>query len=124
MTENDRPSISKPSRPLMRGAMKYDALREAAITSPPLKNTPVLEPQREEVFTITFVATKEKGVPMDNENKFLIELIFKPNEGKLRLRPQETQLLLAYYAELMKEITDEEQAIIAEEKSCSAKDKT
>jgi hypothetical protein len=100
----------QPHRPPMRGAQKYDVLREAEKAT--FVQLSELEPHREKLFTITLIATREKGVSMDDDNNFLIDLIFKPNEGKLRLRPQETQLLLAYYAELLKEIEEEENDLI------------
>ncbi len=42
-----------------------------------------------------------------NEQEFLINLIFKPEEPGLRLRPTETQLLLAYIGEILKEVEEE-----------------
>jgi hypothetical protein len=120
MTENSggqHIERQQPRRPPMRGAWKYDILRELSIQH--CKPAPAPEPQYEELFKVTFIATKEKGVSMDDGKNFLIDLIFEPNEGKLRLRPQETQLLLAHYAELLQEITDEEQVIIEEEKTAS-----
>ena len=104
-----------PRSPVRGGELYKAARREITARRPKPISMP--EPQSEEVFKVTFVATKEKGVSMDNEKNLVIDLIFNPNEGKLRLRPQETQLLLAYYAELLQEITDEEQVIIEEEKA-------
>ena len=89
-----------------RGGELYRAARQE-ITARKPKPAPVLEPQSEEIFKVTFIATKEKGVSMDEENNFLIELIFKPNENKLKLRPAETQLLLAHIGEILKEIETE-----------------
>lgn len=51
-----------------------------------------------------------------NEQEFLINLIFKPEEPELRLRPAETQLLLAYIGEILKEVEIEERRILEEEK--------
>jgi hypothetical protein len=50
-----------------------------------------------------------------DEQQFLVDLIFKPNESGLKLRPQETQLLLAYIGEILKEVEDEENLIAKEE---------
>jgi len=97
-----------------RGGELYKAARQE-ITARKPKPASVPGSQSEEIFKVTFVATKEKGVSMDDEKNFVIDLIFNPNSGKLRLRPQESQLLLAYSAELLQEITDEEQVIIEEE---------
>lgn len=48
-----------------------------------------------------------------SEEQFLIDLIFKPNEPGLRLRPAETQLLLAYISEILQEIEEEEKQLAA-----------
>jgi len=50
-----------------------------------------------------------------NEQQFLIDIIFKPNGSGLKLRPEETQLLLAYIGEILREIEDEEKLIIKEQ---------
>lgn len=50
-----------------------------------------------------------------DEAQFLINLIFKPEVPRLRLRPEETQLLLAYFGEILKEVEVEEQRIIEEQ---------
>ena len=115
MADDNHKPMPQPTRPFMRRAQKYDVLREMSTTQP--KPVPAVTPQREEVFSATFIASKEKGVSMDEENKFLIELIFKPNENKLKLRPAETQLLLAHIGEILKEIEmkEEEKLIIKEE---------
>ena len=41
----------------------------------------------------------------------MIDLIFKPKEPGLKLRIEETQLLLAYISEILKEIEEEENLI-------------
>ena len=43
-----------------------------------------------------------------NEQRFLIDLIFKPNEPGLKLRPEETQLLLSYIGEILEELEADE----------------
>ncbi len=50
------------------------------------------------------------------EPKMIIDLVFKPIEPGLKLRLEETQLLLAYMGEILKEI-EEEQRVIEEEKA-------
>ncbi len=55
-----------------------------------------------------------------DEAEFLIELIFKPKEPGQRLRPAETQLLLAYMSEILQEVALEEQRILEEEKSAKS----
>jgi hypothetical protein len=101
MTENNNPPTPQPSRPFRPGGYKYDVLRDAevAATAIPSRVT--------ELFTIQLTATSEKGAPMDDESKFIIDLIFKP-DGGLRLRPQETQLILAHIGEILKELEAEE----------------
>jgi len=105
MVDDNHNPMPQPTRPFMRGSQKYDVLREMTATQP--KPAPAVKPQREEVFSATFIASKEIGASMDDENKFLIELIFKPNENKLKLRPAETQLLLAHIGEILREIEAE-----------------
>jgi hypothetical protein len=58
-----------------------------------------------------------------NEEQFLIELIFKPKEPGLRLRPAETQLLLAYIGEILQEVELEEKRILEEEKAAKEQEK-
>jgi hypothetical protein len=89
-----------------RGLQKYDALREAGTTA--VRST------RRELFNMHIIATSKGGELMDNEQNFLIDLVFKPNENAFKLRPQETQLLLAYMSEILKEIEAEEILIIEE----------
>ncbi len=74
-----------------------------------------------ELFTITITAATKQGGDMTqatiNEERFLIDLIFKPNEPGLILRPEEIQLLLAYIGEILREIAEEEKLIETEQKS-------
>lgn len=58
------------------------------------------------------------------EQQFVINLVFKPKEPGLRLRPAETQLLLAYMGEILREIEEEERLIIAEEKAAEEREGT
>ncbi|MGE4352248.1 MAG: hypothetical protein AB7E52_08690 [Bdellovibrionales bacterium] len=53
------------------------------------------------------------------EKTFLIDIIFKPNESGLKLRPTETQLLLAYIGEILSEVEIEEKRILEEEKNAA-----
>ncbi|MDD3030576.1 MAG: hypothetical protein PHS57_09955 [Alphaproteobacteria bacterium] len=48
----------------------------------------------------------------------LIELAFKPLVPNLKLRPQESQLLLAYIGEILREIEEEEKTIKEQESPC------
>ena len=113
MTETKSSNIPQPVRP--RSGQKYDLLREtaavAAATSQSTGAAAADSSTRQHLFTMHITATSEKGAPMDNEQKFLIDLIFKPDEPGLKLRPEETQLLLAYFSEILKEIEEEEKVI-------------
>ncbi len=99
----------QPTRPPFRELNRYAALKPETTT----KITQ--EPYRQELFTLTIIATTDKGGTMDqqplNEEQFLIDLIFKPKEPGLRLRIEETQLLLAYIGEILREIAEEENLI-------------
>jgi hypothetical protein len=100
----------QPHRPPVRSANRYAAFRE--ITAPPL---PTEETgSRKDLFSMTINAASEKGEPMD-EQKFLIDLVFKPIEPGLKLRPEETQLILSYIGEILKELEAEENAARNEE---------
>ena len=92
----------QPQRPPHRGQNHYAALMRE-ITD------------RKELFTITITATTKQGGDMrqstTNEERFLIDLIFKPNEPGLILGPEETQLLIAYISEILREIAEEEKLI-------------
>ena len=87
--------IDQPQRPPSRGQNHYVALKPKTANS-------------KELFTITITAATKQGGDMSqsitNEERFLIDLIFKPNEPGLILRPEETQVLLAYIGEVLKEI--------------------
>lgn len=102
----------QPTRPPFRELNRYAALKPETTT----KITQ--EPYRQELFTLTIIATTDKGGNMDqqvlNEEQFLIDLIFKPKEPGLKLRIEETQLLLAYISEILKEIEEEEAKITNE----------
>lgn len=52
---------------------------------------------------------QKSALPVQN---ILIELAFKPLVPNLKLRPQESQLLLAYIGEILKEIEEEENRIV------------
>jgi hypothetical protein len=59
---------------------------------------------------------------LNNDQQFLLQLIFKPNETGLKLRPAETQLLLAYIGEILKEVKAEEKLDIEEQKASQNKE--
>lgn len=93
-------------RPPFRGRNRYALLK-------------AFEDASKELFTIIITATIKQGENMSqstiNEERFLIDLIFKPNEPGLILRPEETQLLLAYIGEILREIAEEEKLIEQEQ---------
>ena len=68
-----------------------------------LKQEITTRSNRKDLFTLTIVAANQNGEPA-NERQFLIDVAFKPNEPGFGLRPAETQLLLAYIGETLKEI--------------------
>ena len=117
MTEEQFPYGEQPHRP--NGWSRYDVLNAAAKAalkppSVPVSSTLSEQPQpapqeAKPLFTMSITATtKEGATPMD-EAQFLINLVFKPVSPHLRLPPAETQLLLAYIGEILKEIEMEEQ---------------
>jgi len=59
------------------------------------------------------------GKQPKEEQQFLINLLFEPNDPKLRLRPAETQLLLSYIGEILTEIEAEEKIILEEERKAA-----
>jgi hypothetical protein len=102
-----------PMRPVVHKVGRYAAL------------TTSTEPETNEgdLFEITIKAKRKGRNAMSRENfdqanadNFLINLVFKPNGG-LKLRPAESQLLLAYIGEILKEVEDEEKVIVTEEKT-------
>lgn len=54
-----------------------------------------------------------------SEQRFLIGFTLRPEEPGYRLRPAETQLLLAYAGEILQEIEIEEKRIIEEERKAA-----
>ena len=86
-----------------RGARRYDILREeeAMVKAKPQTQEP--QPQQEEIFRATIIAHKAGGT-MNEEGKFIYELLFKPNSPDLKLRPEDTQTLLSYFEEMLKQI--------------------
>jgi hypothetical protein len=105
----------QPTRPPFRELNRYAALK------PEPTNKITREPYRQELFTLTIIAATNKGETMDqqplHEEQFLIDLIFKPKEPGLKLRVEETQLLLAYIGEILREIEEEERLIQADKQS-------
>jgi hypothetical protein len=104
----------QPNRPLMRGADRYAILTDAAkavVSSV-------------ELFSLHISAIKKEGEGMDDETRFLVDLLFKPNETGFKLRPAETQLLLGYIGEILAEVAAEEKQIIDEQNSLNGKDNT
>ena len=96
----------QPYRPPVRASNRYAGVKEPEAT-------------RHELFSMSITAST-KGERMNEPElnpEFLIDLIFKPNESGLKLRPAETQLLLAYIGEILQEIEAEEKLIIEEERA-------
>jgi len=121
MTEsiNQQTDIQQPHRPIRRDAQRYDVLREAeqqAVT--PIAVASTLK--NHELFTMIITATSNKGGAMDSgqdERQFLMNVIFKPSEKRLRLSPQLSQLLLAHIGEILSEVEEEEKRVIAEQET-------
>jgi hypothetical protein len=53
------------------------------------------------------------------EDRILIEMLFKPLAAGTNLRPEETQLLLSMFSEILKEAAIEEQLIIDQQKAAT-----
>ena len=106
MTEGTNPYLSEPVRPPHRGAQHYATL----------KGTTFKRAKSRDLFTVTITSTSEEGNCM-KEQQLLVDLVFQPIEKGLKLRPAETQLLLAYISEILKEIEEEEKLIVAEQNS-------
>jgi hypothetical protein len=100
----------QPHRPPLRGANRYAAFKD-------FKQDNTAPTDRKDLFTVIINAASEKGNTMD-EQQFLIDVIFKPIEPGIRLRPEETQLLLAYMGEILKGIENEE-TLLVEAKSAN-----
>ena len=106
--ETTNPQLRTPSRPPTRGFQRYTQLRQEVTQ----------HHNRQNLFSIVLTASTTKEEPM-SEQQFLIDLVFKPNDSGLRLRPAETQLLLAYIGEILKEVEAEEERMSAEQESSS-----
>ena len=111
----------QPHRPPFRGQNRYEAFRKIERQSAENQNQIIPNTKRKNLFSVTITASTNNGGNMDkqvaNEQQFLINLLFEPNDPKLRLRPAETQLLLSYIGEILREIEAEEKIIIEEEKA-------
>ena len=115
MTEGNSTNIPQPCRPFVGGGDKYDALRVAAVSAIAV---PLIQ---DDVFSMHITATRKGGDSMDEEQKFLIDMIFKPNEKSLKLRPAETQLLLSYFSEILKEVEADEITAAQEQEPSSCR---
>ena len=98
---------SEPYRPPLRRRNHYAALNNCKQEITTRKN----------LFSMTIHASTqqegenmEKQLNQNNEQQFLIDLVFKPVEPGIKLRPEEIQLLLAYMGEILKELEDEEKS--------------
>jgi hypothetical protein len=119
MTADNTPNSNRPSqpyRPQVRGANHYADINKDITAS-------VQAIDSKELFNIHIKAINKGGTmetpsqsePTPDDNRFLLNMIFKPHEPGLRLRPGEIQLLLAYIGDLLQEIEEEEKKIIEEE---------
>jgi hypothetical protein len=108
----------QPYRPPFRGQNRYEAFKNTDRPNQENQHQIVQSIKRKDFFTVTIIASTNIGGNMDkqalDERQFLIDLIFKPNEPGLKLRPEETQLLLSYIGEILKEIEAEERAMSEE----------
>ena len=102
MMENNSTNVPQPSHPLAGGGQKYDALRAVAASAAAAQS------DRKQLFTMNITATSEQEEQIEDEKKFLIDLIFKPNGAGFRLRHEQTQLLLDNIGEMLKKIETEE----------------
>lgn len=123
MTEDHKTPL--PTRPSIRGAQKYDVLREAEIAAiAPASAPPAVTPQGyRKAFNLTITGYIKEGGSMEPtdkplilDNRFLADLIFKPDYSGLRLTPTLTQLLLANVNEIMLNMQDGDDVNIAEDK--------
>src|ERR1700733_12786413 len=89
----------QPNRPPFRGQNRYEAFKNIEQQSTE-NQSQITRINRRTLFTVTITASNNHGGNMDkppkDEQPFLINLLFQPNDSKLRLRPAETQLLLSY----------------------------
>jgi len=106
----------QPYRPTIRTQNRYAAFKDDQQQSaePSKKVTQAIN--RKNLFTVTITAATHNGGTMNiqpaTEQKFLIDLVFKPVEPGLRLLPEEIQLLLSYLGEILKELEADEKDII------------
>ena len=111
----------QPNRPPFRGQNRYDAFKNLERKSAENQSQISQSINRRTLFTVTLTALTHNGGTMDKqpkeEQQFLINLLFEPNDPKLRLCPAETQLLLSYIGEILHEIEAEEKIILEEEKT-------
>jgi len=117
MTDDDEP---QPYRPRWRGQKHYDLLKQE-----------ITEPKKKDLFTVTINATQHLGrdcmkslnTDANNQNKepFCLEIVFKPIEPGLTLRPEETQLLLAHIGEILREVEDDEKILGAAQNAVDEK---
>lgn len=118
--------ILPPHRPLTRAPRDYSVLNRPIATEP--KTETAAQPNPKHLFTMTLSATRKGGEAMNeasvNEKNFLIKLVFKDHEPGLRLPLEETQLLLAYIGEILRQIEAEEKLIVAEQNAAQKKETT
>jgi hypothetical protein len=114
-------------KPPERGSLHYRNLQREIVGRQPVTPseptdtiTPVngedgLEPpRRHSLFTLTINAELEEGAPMTDPT-MLLYMAFKPLVPDLKLNPEQTQLILAYMHEILREAEIEEQVLLADE---------
>jgi hypothetical protein len=105
---NDR---QQPYRPPFRGQNRYTTFKDdqQKTEEPPKPITQAII--RKDLFAVTITAATHNGGNMNNqaapEQKFIIDLIFKPVEPGFKIRPEEAQLLLAHLGEILREFEND-----------------
>lgn len=94
----------QPFRPPARVSNRYRHIENEITARPNIKEN--IEP-----FTLVITATNNGENIMD-EKQFIVELAFKSQDPKQKLSPEQSQLLLSYIGEILKEIEDEESRIL------------
>jgi len=121
MTDNTR----QPYRPPARASNRYAGFKDfRRDTTTPAASRHEEEAKHKEFFSMNISASIREECMNERElnEQFLIDLIFKPNERGLKLRPAETQLLLSYIGEILKELEEEDKLIFEEEKAAKEKE--
>ena len=127
MTDNKNNSPPQPFQPPVRGSQHYKNLRREIVgrspPAPPVATSPAPavtsseesgHTPRRRLFDFHLNADIEEGETMD-EPHMLLQMAFKPHVTGLKLTLEQSQLILAYLHEILREAEIEEQAIAAEQ---------